>query len=136
MPISVKRLENQPILIATFTGNITADDMAGMFEESNTLIGENEDHIYRISDVSNATSNFVEMFGVIKIASKGQPGSTSDPRIQAFFVGTSTWITFARNTLRAPAFGGLQIAAFETMDAALDAINTQLVITDEQLKTY
>lgn len=126
MPITVKRLENEPILVATFSGEITVQDIAGMYEESSALIGDSDQRIYRISDVRDATSNFVEMFGVIKIASTGQPGSTSDPRIQAYFVGTSTWITFARNTLRTPAFGGLQIAAFETIDSALEAIRTQI----------
>jgi hypothetical protein len=134
MPITVSRLENQPILIATFSGVITVQDMAGMYEDSNALIGENETRVYRVSDVRTATSNFAEMFGVIKLASKGQAGSTSDSRIQVYFVGTSTWINFARSTLKSPLYGGLQIAAFDTMEAALEAIHTQIEMQD-QIKT-
>jgi len=123
---SVTRLENQPIIIATFSEVVTTKDMVEMFHRTDELIAEGENNIYRITDVRDATSNFVEMLGAIKEASTGQPGSTTDPRIHATLVGTTTWINFARNALKSPNFGGVQLAAFDSMDDALESIQIQL----------
>lgn len=131
MPVTVRRMENEPILIATFSGNVTAQDMVEMFRLSDALIEADEKQIYRITDVQTATSNFIEMLGAIKSASTGQPGSTTDPRIKAIFVGTSTWINFARNALKSPNFGGLQLAAFATIEDALESIKFQRELNDK-----
>ena len=126
MPVSVIKVENEPILIATFSGEVTTQDMKNMFQQSADLMGDTEDAIYRITDARTATSNFMEMLGAIKEASTGQPGSTTDPRIHTTFVGTSTWITFARNALKSPKFGNLQMAAFPSMEEGLDYVRAQM----------
>ena len=126
MPVTVTRFEGESIILATFSGNVTASDMSEMFRLSAELIGEGEKKVHRITDARTATSNFVEMLTSIKEASTGQPGSTTDPRIQATFVGTSTWISFARNALMNPKFGGLKLAAFETIEDALSSIRIQI----------
>lgn len=128
MPVTVERLEDEPILIATFSGEVHVDDMVEMFKLSADLMGDDDTQFYRITDARDATSNFMEMFASIKEASTGQPGSTTDARIKASFVGTSTWISFARNALMNPKFGGLKLAAFETVDDALENIRMQIAV--------
>jgi len=126
MPVSVRKLEDEPILIATLTGDVTAKDMRAMFNLSADIMGDAEHTFYRITDVRTGTSNFVEMLTAVREASTGQPGSTTDPRIKTTFVGTSTWISFARNALKNPQFGGIQLAAFDNMDDALDSVHIQI----------
>lgn len=126
MPVSIKKYENKPILIVTLSGSITASDISEVFQLSSNIMGDTNQTFYRITDVRTATSNFIEMLGAIQEASNGQPGSTTDPRIRANFVGTSTWISFTRNALQNPKFGGIDIAAFETVEEALDAIEIQM----------
>ena len=126
MPVSVIRLENQPILIGTLSGAVTVNDIVELFRVSAELMGDSDETIYRITDVRTATSNFIEMLGAIKAAQVGGPGSTTDPRIKATFVGTSTWVTFARNALKNPQFGGISLAAFPSMDDALTSIRIQI----------
>ena len=126
MPVTVVKVENEPILIATFSGAVTADDMREMFSQSAAIMGDAQHTFYRITDAYNATSNFVEMLGAVQAASKGQAGSTTDPRIRTTFVGSSTWITFARNALQSPKFGGLNLAAFDSMEEALSSVHIQI----------
>ena len=106
MPVTIKQLENKPIIIASFSGTVTLADVIQTFQESAEIMGDDEQIYYRITDVRIATSNFIEMLGVIKEASTGQRGSTTDPRIRTTFVGTTTWIAFFRNALKSPQFGG------------------------------
>lgn len=126
MPVTINQLENKPIIIAAFEGVVTVDDVIQTFQESAEIMGDDQQSYHRITDVRNATSNFIEMLGVIKEASSGQPGSTTDPRIKTTFVGTTTWIAFFRNALKSPQFGGKSMAAFESMDDALASIQVQL----------
>ncbi len=126
MPVVVNRVEDKPIIIATFSGTVTVADVIQTFQQSAEIMGDDEQSYHRITDVRTANSNFIEMLGVIKEASTGQPGSTTDPRIKTTFVGTTTWIAFFRNALQNPQFGGKSMAAFENMDDALASIHVQL----------
>jgi len=95
MPVTINQLENKRIIIAAFEGVVNVEDVTKTFQESAEIMGDDDQIYHRITDVRNATSNFVEMLGVIKEASSGQSGSTTDPRIKTTFVGTTTWISFS-----------------------------------------
>jgi len=126
MPVTINQVENKPIIIATFSGVVKVEDVVKTFQQSAEIMGDDEQIYHRITDVRAATSNFMEMLGVIKEASTGQPGSTTDTRIKTTFVGTTTWIAFFRNALQSPQFGGKNMAAFESMDEALASVQIQL----------
>jgi len=126
MTVTVTRLNNEPIIIATLSGIVTATMVKEVFRLSTELMGDEDCTFHRITDVRNADSNFMEMMGVIKEAATRAPGSTTDPRIRTTFVGTTTWMTFFRNALQNPQFGGKSLAAFTDIDDALASVRFQL----------
>jgi hypothetical protein len=59
------------------------------------------------------------MVEIIKEASKGIPGSASDPRVVNIFVGKSHMSRFAADMLRLRRFGGVCCLLMNTLDDAL-----------------
>lgn len=126
MPVTVRRIPNEPILVAVLTGLVDVPIMEELFRRSAELMQEFDGPVYRITDVREADSNFAEMMGVIQGASKGQPGSTTDPRVHAVFVGNNQWVQMIRTALHLKQFGGLNLPMFLTEEDALDYIRLEM----------
>src|SRR5450432_2958306 len=123
MPVTVERLPNEPILIATLSGNITGKDFKELYHLSTALIGTEPGMFYRISDVREAVSTFPEMLMAIQVAAQELPSSMTDERIHVTLVGTSTWINFARGVF---AKRGITVTVFEEISTALESISWQI----------
>jgi len=127
MPVSVERLENKPILIATVSDAVDVVAVREMFRQSAELIAEIDERVFRITDVSKADSNFAEVMGIIREASStDMPGSTNDPRIQAVFVGNNQWVQMFRSAMALKQFGGKTLPMFLTIEDALEYIEIEL----------
>jgi anaerobic glycerol-3-phosphate dehydrogenase len=122
MPVSVKRLPDEPILIASLSGTITVDDIKSMYRQSSALMTPADDHIYRITDVRQATSTFAEMLKAIQESTQEMPGSAADSHVSVTFVGESTWVKYARDAFSRQ---GISMATFTDMESALDSIRAQ-----------
>lgn len=120
MGFNIEWLPNEPILIATAAGLITADDFKDMYEQVAAMIEGHEEKIYRIADYTAAESSFLDIIKAVKLASTHAAGSSADPRIQTIYVGTSKWISLARTALQQPQFGGIMVPTFVDLDDALD----------------
>jgi len=119
MGFNIEWVPDEPILIATATGLISADDFKMMFETVAHMIDGIDGKIYRIADYTAADSSFMDIIKTVKIASTHAAGSTADPRIQTVYVGTSQWISLARTALQQPQFGGIMIPTFHDLADAL-----------------
>ena len=133
MAFNIEWLPDEPILIATATGLITSDDFGGMYEQVAAMIEGREDKIYRIADYKAADSSFMDILKAVKLASTHAAGSSSDPRIQTVYVGTSQWISLARTALQQPQFGGIMIPTFVDLDDALDYARREIAQAAETL---
>jgi hypothetical protein len=120
MGFNIEWVSNEPILIATATGLISVDDFQGMYQQVATMIDGIDGKIYRIADYTAADSSFVDILKAVKLASNHAAGSSSDPRIQTVYVGTSQWISLARTALQQPQFGGIMIPTFHDLADALE----------------
>ena len=123
MPITVARLPDEPILIATFMGYITVDDIREMYQTVAALVADEPGDFYRISDVSAGETNFLEMTKIVQTATQDLPASSMDERIHVTYVGNSSWINFARDVFLKR---GIMMAAFENMDMALESVRWQI----------
>src|SRR5690349_4364671 len=123
MPVTVQRLPDEPILVATLVGDITIDDVMAMYQQSSALIACEEGVFHRIVDTREATSSFPEMLKVLQRATQEMPAATSSDQIKVTFVGTTTWIEFVRNAFAAR---GIQMGAFRDMDIALESVRIQI----------
>jgi hypothetical protein len=131
MPISVARLTHQPVLVATYTGQITVQDVKSMYEESGKLAQDITGAVYRISDTREATTSLVEILRIAREAAQDMPGSTSDPRIHVIFVGTNEATRMMVDVLKQPHFVGKQFAIFRSMEEALTSVQYEISKTSE-----
>ncbi len=135
MAFNIEWLPDEPILIATAAGSISADDFKGMYEQVAAMIEGRQEKIYRIADYTAADSSFMDILKAVKLASNHAAGSSSDPRIQTVYVGTSQWIALARTALQQPQFGGIMIPTFDNLDDALTFARREIAKAQEELTT-
>ena len=82
MGFTLEMLSNEPIMIVTGKGALTVQDFNGMFAESRKILAGMKAPIYRIVDLSESTTSFMELIRLTQIATKGVEGSTTDSRIK------------------------------------------------------
>lgn len=128
MSIYVERLPNEPIIIATLSGDLTSDIVQQMFDESSTLMEEIEGKVYRITDIRLTEISFPDLVQVLGRSAHRQPGSPSDPRICGVLVGTHGWSRFFTESLQQEQYGQLNIPIFDDFDAALDYLREQIAL--------
>lgn len=126
MPVTVYRLPDEPILVATFTGEVNGDVIVEMYRRSVPLLTDKDTLVYRIADFRQATSNVLAVLSVLKAVIIGGPGSTRDPRIKPVLLGDNQWVRVGRDTLKHESFGGMELPVFDKMGAALQYIRVQI----------
>jgi len=123
MPVRVKRLPNEPILIATLSGLVTEQDFFELYHISSSLIGMDGGTFHRISDLREATSTFGDILRAIQKAAQEMPASLMDPQIQVTFVGENTWINLARDFFLKR---GINLPVFLDMENALESVRIRI----------
>ena len=126
MPVSVERLPDLPVIIATFSGHIIADDVREVFTRSLTMIKPEDEFLYRISSLEAADSSFVDAFQSVQAGAASQPGTTKDSRFRVILVGRSRWTQMFVQFMAQKQFGGVVIPCFPTMDKALEYVQAEI----------
>jgi hypothetical protein len=125
MGITVERIPGEPILVATLSGDVTADHVRSMFERSAKLAEQIEGRVYRITDLSAIKTKFSDLVEALAQASKGQPGSSSDPRFCAVIVGDNQWSRMYSEGLKQEQYGKYNIPLVSSLEDAMDYIREQ-----------
>lgn len=127
MPVHVTRVEGEPILIATFTGKVTVEDVREMFRQSLPLMEGVSGHIYRITDARETDTTFSDLVFILSQAGQGGgPGSTLDPRISPALVGSNQWVKMLASSLGQQQYGSLKVPLYETLEEALAYAREQI----------
>ena len=119
MGFTLELLPNEPIVLTHAKGMLTVHDFAEMFAASRKLLHGKQGTIYRISDFREASSSFMDLLRMAQLASKGNEGTTTDPRIKAVLVGTNQWVSLARTIFEQPQYSAMRFPTFETLEEAL-----------------
>jgi hypothetical protein len=125
MPVTVKRLEGQPVIIAMFSGYVTADDVRSVFTISLTLVTPEDTLIYRISSLEQADSSFVDAFKSVQAGAAAQPGTTQDSRFRVILVGQNRWVQMFVQFMAQKQFGSVAIPCFPTLELALEYVQNE-----------
>lgn len=126
MAVTVHRLPEEPILIAHFSGSVTADEVLWMYEESDRLIGPQETRVFRITNIIDAQSDFLRVLEIARTAGQERPGSVYDRRIIGVLVGTDKWAKLLAELLHLPQYGGLSFPFFRDMASAFEYIDVEM----------
>lgn len=120
MPVMVKRLPGEAIVIATCSGVLDVLMLKDMFAQTAALMDKNDRVIYRIADYYGVTSTFADLLRNAQEASKEcAPASTTDTRIKPMFVGSEAWQAQAREAFGKNPFGSVQIPIFGRVEDAV-----------------
>lgn len=119
MPVTVRRVPDEPIVIATMTGTVTLADTEKVFRRTDELRADMPPRIYRITDVTQATSTVAEIIRIVKAAADVKSSHTADPTLTVVFVGISQWSKLFTDAMGQDDFGMVDIPIFDTVDDAL-----------------
>ena len=134
MPVTVYKLENEPIIHATFSGEVVADDLLQMYRKSAAIMGSSLETFYRIADFRQADSDMMNLLSIIRTASaENESGSTRDPRIKGVMLGTNKWVRIGQATLNQLGLGST-IPLFEKLGDALDYARVQIALGNHPIK--
>jgi hypothetical protein len=131
MPVIVKRLPEEAIVIATCSGVLDVPALQDMFAQTAAIMDESDNLIFRIADYHAVTSPFADLLKNAQIASQGDvPASTTDPRIKPMFVGSEVWQAQAREAFGKNPFGSVQIPIFGRVEDAVAYARHELAKKD------
>ena len=124
MPIKTEKLDNQPIIIATYIGHVTAGDVEQMYTETANLLAGTTGKYYRINDVQDSDTTFPEFVKISSSITEDGPYRTGDPNLQAIFVGTNQWIKNVNNLTKKQK--NLTLLTFRTFQKAMEYIENDM----------
>jgi hypothetical protein len=124
MPVKIDPIPDEPIIIATFEGHIDLDTVRNMFIETAVIFSKFEGDVYRIADIREADTDFVDIVKMIKAIREGLPASSIDPRVHGIFVGQKQFARLYADFIRQ--MGGAPIPIFAMMEDALAYAHLQL----------
>lgn len=134
MPVTVYKIENEPIIHATFSGEIVAEDLMEMYRRSAAIMGTSRETFLRLADFRQADSDMKSVLTLIRTASTDmEEGSTRDPRIKGVMLGTNKWVKIAQETLNQMGLG-TSIPLFEKLGDALDYARVQIALGNHPIR--
>jgi hypothetical protein len=120
--VKSERLTNEPIIVNTYDGFVTAEDI----RQGALAVAEHarqiEGNVYVIGDIHTTTSSFAEVLEILRDQSRGGEGTTTDPRVQVVLVGNTAMGKLFVDAMRQSKHGGVSVPMFPTMQAALDSV--------------
>jgi hypothetical protein len=121
MAVKIDLISDDPIVLVTFSADITQADVHAVRQHAVTLKDDHTGTIYQVYDVREATIDFAGMMEIITEARRNQAGGLLDPSLQIVIVGRNAMIDIARDTVNKEL--NRSIPVFNTVEAAIEAIN-------------
>ena len=126
MAVTFEKLPDEPIVIVTSLGQINVEMMLEIYRRIAEIADQIEPPLYRITDTRQQDTSFADMMGIIKQASRGQPGTTTDPRIRHVFVGRDKFAMLARDAYANNDPNHHAVPVFDTLEEALAYIRLEI----------
>ncbi|MEZ4669180.1 MAG: hypothetical protein R3E39_14835 [Anaerolineae bacterium] len=122
MSVTVERIPDEPIIVLRYQGFMDVATVVEAFTKSGVLAANIEGTVFRIADVREADSTFVEVMNIIK-ASRSTAGSTTDNKFRVIFVGDNQLIRFYMQIVQN--LGAPPLHIFHTLEDALEYIKLE-----------
>jgi len=124
---SIIQLPDEPILITTYEGEVTAAVIQEGVTEAAKFMANMEGKIYRIIDLSQiATGSFVEVIKLMDSQLQGSAGTSTDPRLGAMvLIATDSMVRLFADVMRKRS-GGLQLPIFSSLEDGIAAVRVMV----------
>jgi len=126
MSVTVEKLPDEPIIVATIQGHFDVAIAREIFQKSVELAEGIDGHYYRVTDGRQMDISFGDMMKVVEEASRGEPGSTRDQSVTVVLVGTGEMGKLFANMMKLRQYGGTPTPIFKSMDEALTHIRADM----------
>jgi hypothetical protein len=123
MPITTEKVDDLPVVISTYSGHITSEEVEVMYQDTERLLSDAGDKYYRISDVTHAETSFPDFIKITTAMTSGRKYGTGDPNLQVVFVGTNQWMYNIRNLAQQK---GIRLPNFDSLDKAMGYIRLDM----------
>jgi len=123
MPVTVERLPDQPIIVLHYEGFLDLETVKSAFVQSAAIATGIEGTVYRIADIRNADSNFVEVVNIVKASRANVQGNATNTKFQVIFVGQNQLAHLYADALKH--LGAAPIPVFHTMEDAMHYIELE-----------
>jgi len=125
MPVTVKQLPQQPVIVLTVSEPFDAVEetptAAVRFQELAAAI---QGPVYRIIDVDQWDIPFGDLVAVLSLDANG--GVKADPRIRTVVVGASELLALGMQAMKQQPSGTAQTLIFPAMGEALTAVKAEI----------
>lgn len=129
MTIEVTRLPGEPILIYTYPERIRSEqEVRDALEIGGSHEMEMDGDIYIIHDASRLKLDFSEMLTTLAVLTREMPNPQDMPRIRLYAVGSDQMVQMAAKASAQDQYGGLNVAMFDSLDAALADIRARIAV--------
>jgi hypothetical protein len=119
-------LSTEPIVVSTYTGNVVVEDVRQGSGELAKIMATLPDKVYVVVDVRDITSSFAEVLKIIAEQSKGDIGTTTDPRLGLLvLVGTNSMAKLYSQAME-KRNSGVHIPMYTRMEDALAAVRMMI----------
>ncbi len=123
----VYQLNDDPIVITTFSDKITVADVEQaelVLEQMYSQIGEN---VILIIDASQAELDFGEVFKIARFEMRSSAKHANQPvTLKQLFVSTHKLVSLSVELARQKQFGGHQFPLFQTLEDAIEAAHQMI----------
>jgi len=133
MPFAgTRQLSGESIIITTYEGAITADDVAHGSGHVAELMATIEGKVWAVVDLSTITTSFADVMKIMAHQSKGTEGTTTDPKLAAMvLVGSDQFVRLYTDAMRKRA-QGIMLPMYRTVDEGVESL--RIMIEREQNK--
>lgn len=111
MTITWELLSNEPVLVATLSGEVTSQQVEALYAHSAQLVEKVGGHLYRIMQLDTPSASFKDILMLLANTANDQPGSSTDLNLTDIFL--------ASESLPAATAPGTETPMFRTLDDAL-----------------
>ena len=124
--LGTRKLDDAPILIATYGGYISAHDLDDAGQAGIPIYEQLHEDAVLIIDVTQGESSFAEIFRILQHGIPAQNLTDFPYRVDVMVVGTDAMAKLYVDAARLKQFGGQQMPMFATLDSAISAARQRI----------
>jgi pimeloyl-ACP methyl ester carboxylesterase len=128
MTYSFEKFPGEPIVLLTLTEEFDIGrDMPQAVREQNELMDSLDEDLYFVVNATSLKYDFGSLVSGLALAARGEAAALQHPRIKkAVLVGAAGLIKLAAEAFGQTQYGGLSVAAYDTLDEAFAAIRSEI----------
>ncbi len=126
MTATLKKLDDEPILIVTHAGYLTLESAEAVTAQVVQAMQEAGTRLYGIIDLRNATSDLPQVLRIVAQQSRGARATMTHEDTYVVLVGESLFIRIFHKLIRERQLGGVTLSVYISMDEALRMVRQRI----------